>query len=186
VARITSAISFLENHDALSDLLPEPIDSTVLEYNGLVKWLRIDQTSVTGAKSLHLMAPETPEPMDLRGYDTAFRVRLNVTNQDEPDGPRYYFCLSKDGKMLEWWQKKEGKKNLIEQFSFVPGIQKWSENNNQDESYQYHKLPEKERILSFSGKKGALRIIMEEAQIEILGQDKRLEYCYGLLLLKEK
>jgi hypothetical protein len=186
LARISSAISFLENHDALSALLPEPIDSNVLEYNGLVKWLRIDPISANETNTLNIVALETPEPMDLRGYDTAYRVRLHVTNQDEPDAPGYFFCLSKDGKMLEWWQKKEDKRNLIEQFSFAPGIQKWSEYHNQKESYQYLEVSEKERIINFSGKKGSLRIIIEEAQIEMLGQDKRLEYCYGLLLLKEK
>jgi hypothetical protein len=124
--------------------------------------------------------------LDIRDYDRGFEVQLQINNQDEADSQGHYFRLSKDGKMLEWWQKKDTKTNLIEAFSLVPAIQKWSQKFASTESYENIKLPINERTISFSGQKGSLRMFVEEAQIEVTGSEKRLEYCYGLIILKEK
>jgi len=186
IDQVSSAIIFLENHDALKNLLPEPLDSNLLEYNGILKWLKIDNSSGSGTTTLQLTASEMSESMDIRGYDSGFEVQLQINNQGEADSQGHYFRLSKDGKMLEWWQKKDTKTNLIEVFSLVPAIQKWSQKFASTESYEYIKLPINERTISFLGRKGSLRMFVTEAQIEVTGSEMRLEYCYGLIILKEK
>ncbi|MFN0212617.1 MAG: hypothetical protein ACKVT2_00045, partial [Saprospiraceae bacterium] len=107
-------------------------------------------------------------------------------NEDERADPGNFFGLSQDNKMLEWRQNKAGKTNLVEMFSLSQALQKWMEKQEKDTPYTHLNLPIKERSLNFSGRKGNLRLIVQEMQLEIAGNETRVNYCNGWILLKEK
>jgi len=182
----SSAIRYLEKRNALSDLLPAPIDSALLESNGLLNWLNIGVATSASISSLNISPQNSSEPLDVRGFDMAYKAELNQNKDKESEEPGYFFCLSDDDKMLEWRQTKDGKTTLVEMFSLSPSIQKWLEKKDKNESYTHLRLPINERTITFNGRKGTLRFIVQELHIEFTGQEKRLVYCNGWILLKEK
>ena len=181
----SSAINYLEKRKALTEFLPEPVDSALFEYGGLLSWLKIDNATASSAYTFSISPLNSSEPLDIRGYDMAYKADLNPGNREGDDEPGPYFCLSEDGKMLEWREKKDGKSTLVEMFSLSPTIQKWQDKNNTDEAYNSLRLPISERSVSFSGRRGLLRFIAQDAEITVDGQEKRLNYCNGWILLKE-
>ncbi|MBP6810895.1 MAG: DUF4153 domain-containing protein [Saprospiraceae bacterium] len=184
--QVSSAILYLEKRNVLSELLPTPIDSTLLEYDGLLNWLKIGEGANPKMNSLNISAINSSEPLDVRGFDMAYKADLLPKNDRESEEPGYFFSLSDDGKMLEWRETKAGKSALIETFSLNPSIQKWLEKMDKTESYTHLRLPVNERTIPFYGRRGTLRFIVQEVHIEVDGQEKRLDYCNGWILLKEK
>ena len=184
--QVSSAIEFLESRNALSDLLPTPKDSAWNDYGGVMDWLKIETETRSKTSTLTISPLNTSEPFDLRGYDFAYMVELNPNNDEEIDRPGYFFRLSDDGKMLEWRQTKNGETTQVEMFSFNPAMQKWLEKKEKEESYNLVRLPLSERTINFTGRHGSVRFIAQELQIEVEGQEKRLNYCNGWVLLKEK
>jgi len=184
--QVSSAILYLEKRNVLPDLLPVPLDSALLEYNELLKWLQIGEGASARVNSLSISPLNESEPLDIRGFEMAYKAELNSNNDKEREESGHFFCLSDDGKMLEWRQTKDRKSTLLESFSLSPSIQKWLEKMDNNESYTNLRLPVNERSITFYGRRGTLRFIVQELHIEVDGEEKRLDYCNGWILLKEK
>ncbi|MFN0034897.1 MAG: DUF4153 domain-containing protein [Saprospiraceae bacterium] len=188
--QVGSAINYLERRNALSDLMPTPIDSAWLEYGGLLDWLKIETAlSEKVTNRLTIGATSSYEPFEVRGFDMAYKADLRPTSDEErsqgvsSDIP---FCLSENGTMLEWRQEIEGKSTLIEAYSLAPAIQTWWDKQEKVEEYGNLTLPVSARTLSLPGRRASLRFVVEDAHIEMEGDEKRLTYCNGWVLLKEK
>ncbi|MBC7778246.1 MAG: DUF4153 domain-containing protein, partial [Phycisphaerae bacterium] len=184
--QVSSTILYLERRKALSDLLPTPTDSALLELNGLMNWLKIGDDLHVITSTLNINPLNSSEPLDVHGFDMAYKVDLNPDNNKERKEPGYFFRLSDDRKMLEWRQTKNGETTLVQAFSLSPTTQKWWLKKEKGKAYSYLTLPTDERTINFTGRHGLLRFIAQDVQIEEKGQEKRLNYCNGWVLLKER
>ncbi len=127
--QVSSAILYLEKRNVLTDLLPVPIDSALLEYNGLLNWLQIGEGASAKINSLSISPLNASEPLDIRGFEMAYQAELNSNNDKEREESGHFFSLSDDGKMLEWRETKAGKSALIETFSLKPEHSKMAGKN---------------------------------------------------------
>lgn len=187
-AQVSSALNFLEKHNALNSLLPTPIDSAWLEYNGVLTWLKIESTSSqnTNTYTVSLNRLDDEEALDVRGFDLLYPVKTDNSNDRSPNEMGNFFYFSDDRRRLEWFQTKAGESTLVETYNLIPMIQKWSEKKEADKNYVSFTLPVQERTFNFSTRKGSLKLVIQEAEIEVDGQEKKLSYCNGWVLLKTK
>lgn len=185
--KLKGSILYLEQRNGIKNLLPVPIDSTLLEYGALLRWLKIEAFSENTARQLMISADDLQTTMEIRGFDLAFRIDLSPAGaEDDARKEGTFFKLNQEGKMLEWWNTKDGKSMLVEMFDLNPAIQKWSKAMTKNETNTYTSLPLAERSLLFSGKRGTLRCILENIELEQINEEKRLTHCSGWILLKEK
>ncbi len=184
--QVSSSLNFLEYRQAINDLMPILTDSTRLQSGGFLYWLNIDSGDENLTKTLDISAEETYEPFDIRGFDLAYKVELYTAYEQTERDHRNFFTLSKDGKMIEWKKEKEGKLVVFEQFSLTPAIQKWWEKQNKTEAYSTVSLPLSQRTLTFTGRKGTLRVIAESADLISEREEIQLRSLNGWVLLKER
>lgn len=180
-----SAILYLKDRNAMSDLLPQPPDSAWLEYEGLMKWLGLNIPTETTITSLSISNLEDYFTLNVKGFDLAYQLELQSGQEKAPREFGHIFQLSKDGKMLEWRQMKDGKNILLELYSLEPAILKWLEKQDKGEVTTFVRLPVQERTVQLSGRKASIRLIPENLEIELDGTEKRLKYCHGWLLFKD-
>jgi hypothetical protein len=185
-AQVGSAIQYLSYHNALTELLPSPIDSSWLAYDGLMNWLKLEVIATDATKHLSISSEDKTGPLEIRGFDLAYNVNLNSETEPETQQSGNFFKLSKDGKMLEWHKIKDGKDTLVEMFSLIPMIQKWEGKMSLTEAYTYTSLPLGERLFNYTGRKGVIRCIAEEAEISVEGAEKKVYSYAGWVFLKEK
>jgi hypothetical protein len=184
--QVNAALIYLENRKALSDLLPNPLDSALLEHGVLMSWLKIESDSTKESKHLSINQETDDEPIEIHGYDLAYKLELNAGAAYERSQPGNYFTLSENGKMLQWHQWKDGKLNLVEVYSLTPTIEKWWENQQAKESYTSVSLPIQERTLNLSGHKNPIRVIVDSAEIEMKGQEKQLNFLSCWVLIQQR
>ena len=184
--QLSSAIAYLEHRNALSDLLPQPVDSAWFEYGGLLHWLKIESAGSSQTNSLSIGVEDPSEPISIRGFDMAYPVSFYRERYQDNAISGVYFRLSEDGKRIEWWQPKDGKSQLTESFNIEPALQKWSEQKIKGEASAYFSLPIRERSFTFTGRRGNLCWIAEDANVEIKEGEKILESSNGWVLLKVK
>jgi hypothetical protein len=184
--QVQSTIQFLERRNALADLLPQPLDSTLLEYNGLMTWLGLEQGAKNAHKSLYINASDLTNSLNIKGFDTAYKIDLSPGNMPDRSANSNYFGLSQNGQLLEYWQQKDGKSTLVESYSLNTAIQMWSLKIDHREDATYAQLPIQERSIELAGKRASLRLIVEELEIILDSGAKRLNYCHGWVLVKEK
>lgn len=180
-----SAILYLKERNALKDLLPQPADSAWLEYEGLMKWLGLNIPAESSITSLSISNLEDYITLNIKGFDLAYQLEFQPGQEKEPRESGNIFQLSKDGKMLEWRQMKDGRNILLELYSLEPAILKWLEKQDKEEASTFVRLPVQERTVQLSGRKASIRLIPENLEIEVVGSDKRLKYCHGWLLFKD-
>jgi len=184
--QLSSAIAYLEHRDALSDLLPQPVDSAWFEYGGLLEWLKIEAAERSNIRSFSISAEDSSEPISIRGFDTAYPINFYRERNQASVPAKVSFRLSENGKRIEWWQPKDGKSQLVETFSIEPALQKWSEQKIKGDASGYFSLPISERRFVFYGQQGNLCWIAEDANFEIKEGEKILESSSGWVLLKVK
>ena len=184
--RVYSAILFLSQRDGLTPLLPIAVDSLAKDYSQLLQWLNVGPGLQEGAiKTLNLSAEDYAEPMSVQGFDLAYRIDLSVQKTAERQVNQIFMC-SPDGLSLEWWDIDQEKPVLIESFSIKPSLERWVAKMDPKESYHYANLSMAERSVLLTGKKGNLRLIIENAQVDIENNQPRLEGANCWILLKKK
>lgn len=184
--KIYSAIYFLAQRDGLEKLLPIAVDSLAKDYSQLLQWLNVGPGLQEGAiKTLNLSAENYEEPMSVQGFDLAYRVDLSTPKTTERKVDQLFMC-SPDGLSLEWWDLDHDKPVLIESFSLKPSLERWVAKMDPKESYHYVNLSMAERSVLLTGKKGNLRLVIENAQVDIENNQPRLEGANCWILLKKK
>jgi hypothetical protein len=184
--RALSALYFLENRNALADLAPLPIDSLRQKFGGISAWLGLDASSSPTRISLNISAEMDDNTLDVRGFHTLYRADLNVRSDSSYNGPdTYLFALSEDRKRLEWRAAQAAKITLVESFDLQPAFQKWFENVEKNENYTYRSLPLPDRTLHFAGRRGTLRLIVEDARIVKTNDSLSADYLSGKILLRD-
>ncbi len=179
--QLSSVIYYLNQRNGYQDLLPSPIDSSWLEPSGLLNWLKIETLGENAIHTININAFDPNEPMNIRGFDIALPADLLAAEEAAPKGPGQHFCLSKDGTKLEWWNKNA----LLESFSLLPMLQKWSDKETKGESNTYLELSMSERSYTFTGRQGSIQLIVERAQMAIEDSVKRLSSANGWILTKD-
>lgn len=184
--RVYSAILFLSQRDGLTPLLPIAVDSLAKDYGQLLQWLNVGPGLQEGAiKTLNLNVEDYAEPMSVQGFDLAYRVDLSTPKTTERKVDQLFMC-SPDGLSLEWWDLDQDKPVLIESFSLKPSLERWVAKMDPKESYHYVNLSMAERSVLLTGKKGNLRLIIENGQVDIENNQPRLEGANCWILLKKK
>ncbi len=184
--RVYSAILFLSQRDGVAPLLPIAVDSLAKDYGQVLNWLNVGPGLKEGAiRSLNLSAEDYTEPMSVQGFDLAYRIDLSTPQEEERNINQPFMC-SPDGLLLEWWDLDQEKPVLIESFSLKPTLDRWVLKMDPKESYNYVNLPMAERSVLLTGKKGNLRLVIENAQVDIENNQSRLEGANCWILLKKK
>jgi hypothetical protein len=182
-----SALYFLENRNALTDLIPIPLDSLRQNAGGISAWLGLDASSAPPSISLNINPESDDTSLDVRGFHTLYRVELDTDKRENHEGPdTYLFALSEDRKRLEWRAAQSGKIALVESFDLQPALQKWFENVEKGENYHYRTLPIAARTFDFAGRSGTLRLIVEDGRIVKANDSLSVDYFNGKILLQEK
>ncbi len=189
--QIISALEYLDRRDALSRMawLPMPVDSfprnlstyndatRVAEWAG-IKWNGQD----LNANYLVVNAVNSPNSgYDVRGFSTFYQVSLNEHSSGKPK-KGYFFNLSSNNKQLEWLEAKDNIITVVESFDLRPEMEKWIA-RTQD---SYLELRPDEVFFNLTGKRGALRIFVNDARVEKKENGVEMKYLNGHLFLKEK
>ena len=190
--RIYSALEFLDSRQALERMpwLPMPVDSFP-DHNRadgnaqrIMLWAGI-RTGEPGEDSEYLTISTSGSPRagyDVRAFSTFFTVELSA-NDDEKPVSGYFFRISADGKRLEWYQVKNGTAALVETFDLQPQLRKWTGLA----SGEYLDLAPGDDHFDLAGKKGQLRLIVDDARVEKDGANNlKLEFIRGYLFVREK
>lgn len=181
-----SSIQYLQDRNTLTELLPQPIDSAWLEYGGIANWLKIELLPPNASKTLNISILDHQDPISIRGYDTAYPVDLYFNNNQQEDFSGMLFGISEDGKRLEWWQAKDGQRQIMEAYSLETLLQTFREKLSAEESNTYLSLSIQERTFVFSGKKANLSLVLETASMEYEEGKSKFQSGSGWILLKVK
>lgn len=193
VWQIISALEFLERRDALSHLtwLPMPVDSfmatnpygTYGVAGRIAAWAGVDVNEARADTYLNIGVGDFQfAEVDVRGFSTFYKVALDTGADKDPASDGNFFKLSDDGKRVEWEKTKTGKARLVETFDLQPILSKWT---TQAQNYYLH-LSQSEATFDLVGKKGTLRIIVQNASVDKSSSIAKLNYLEGFLFLKEK
>ena len=191
VGQILSALGFLENRNALSQLawLPMPVDSfpeteqhSYSDSERIADWAGIRYPEdASDANDLELTVSDEIKQFDVQGYGLFYVVALR---SDDPLSPPsgYFFTISENGQALEWKQVTAGKPGLVESFDLRPVLQKWFAGRNN----RYMTLEPEQTKFDLNGRKGALRVSMTRAGIHREKGELRLGSMDAFLFLKKK
>ncbi|HAD14359.1 MAG TPA: hypothetical protein DCF33_18205 [Saprospirales bacterium] len=181
-----SATIFLSQRNGLASLLPIAVDSLAKDPGMLLNWLNIEQSVKEGTvRTLNLNAEDYTEPMSVQGFDLAYRIDLTTTQVENRQVEHIFEC-SPDGTQLEWWDVSKTPAVLMESYSLKPALEQWITKMDSKETYTYANLKMAERSVLLTGKKGNLRLIIENAQIDVENGQARLEGANCWILLKKK
>lgn len=184
--QISSAAYYLSKKDGLKELLPVTMDSLANSPDQLLSWLKILPVIAEDAiKTVNISPKDYMEPMPVQGFDIAYRVDLS-TPQVENREIHSVFEASPDGLFLEWYDLSKTPYTLIERFSLKPALNRWAEKMEPNQTYTYTELTIQDRSILLTGTKGNIRLIVENGQIEIEGDQVRLESANSWILLKKK
>lgn len=183
-----SAIIYLRDRDALQELLPTPLDSNLLEYGNLLFWLNIDSSKEVGMEQTLSLSYNNQrfEKIDIRGFDLLFPVELSDISRDFPVMDGHFFRLSENRMSLEWHEIKNEKNTLIAVFDLSPTLQQFRKKMNAGESYTYTQMNADERLVNFSHSRGAIRLVINEVQLQTQNDELDLTHIFGWILLKVK
>ncbi|MCC7464808.1 MAG: DUF4153 domain-containing protein [Saprospiraceae bacterium] len=184
--QVYSAILFLSQRNALAPLLPVAVDTLARDYGQVLEWLNVGPGLQEGAiRTLNLSAEDYTEPMSVQGFDLDYRIDL-FRSQKEDREIKQVFMSSPDGLFIEWWDLGQEKPVLIESFSLKPTLDRWVLKMDPKESYNYANLSMAERSILLNGKKGNLRLVLENGQVDVENNQPRLESANCWILLKKK
>lgn len=185
--KVSSAVYFLQKRNALADLLPSPLDSSLLDHYGLMEWLNLERIGLSGprVKTLSINMANNHEPIGIKDHDWAVRLAPSPDQAGERTSKEVFFCLSTDGTRLEKRKQDGEQSTLVETYSLGPAIEKWLLKAEEGEQYSYVALPAADRTVTFPRQRNAPKLIVEEIQIETKGDESRLVYCTGWVLFKE-
>jgi hypothetical protein len=185
--KISSCIHFLEYRQGLRKLLPEPIDSALLESYGLLKWLGVDTYGNNSeTKSLNISTNDPYEPLEVKGYDRAFRIEFSKDFTIPTDKDGDFFKLAENAKDLEWATVRNGVTALVETSSLTPMIEQWAKHIPKDETYAYVSLPLNERSFDWKTDKAQYRVIVDNVQLEADSSGLHFAYGHGWVLVSSK
>jgi hypothetical protein len=165
-----SAVEFLERRErlaAIQDLMPIPLENLpeAPGYYGvsgkLRAWLAMGATTRESedAKEVRVYGYIAENQIDIRGFSNFKQINLDRSSQQVPEIKGEYFVLSSDGKYLNRMNYDGQKHNLVEQYDLQPLAKKWM--SKRGASDQYYDLGANERVTDILGKKGSVRLAIE-------------------------
>lgn len=194
VFKINSVLEFLDDRGVLSrmDWLPMPLDSfpqirmssaaaAIATWAGIVTQSdQVHSNTLTIESSARYSGLQ--QPTEIKGFQVFQSVELSDALPEQiPDGN--WFCISKDGKRLEWYRILAGKSALLESFDLSRQLQKWIAGR---EKSTYESLPPIDLTFDLTGKKAVLRIVVTSVNISRKAGDPALYGLTGYLFFKEK
>lgn len=184
--KVYSATLYLSQRNGLATLLPFTVDSLADDPHRLLEWLNIEQSVKEGAiRTLNISADDYAEPMSVQGFDLAYKIDLATSQLEQRQVEKIFEC-SPDGTALEWWDISKETPVLIESYSLKPALVRWAAKMDPKQQYHYVNLNMEERSVLLTGKKGNLKLIIENGQIDMENGQSRLEGANCWILLKKK
>jgi hypothetical protein len=181
-----SATMFLSQRNGLTSLLPIAVDSLAKDPGMLLIWLNIEQSvEESSVRTLNLTSDGNAEPMSVQGFDLAYQIELSKSVSEGREVSKIFEC-SPDGTQLEWWDLSKQPAVLIESFSLKPALERWITKMDPKQTSHYEILTMPDRSVLLTGKKGNLRLVIENAMVEMEHGQARLESANGWILLKKK
>lgn len=181
--QIRSTLQYLQDRNAHLDLLPQPVDSAWFEYGGLMKFLGLETFELNANTNMQIGSNDDNNQLIVTGFDIATRIQMGSSEMPTPNIDGTYFSLNGTGTMLERRQKTGEKTVLIETYSLVPALQKWSEKRKQN---GYVGLSLAERTTTLPGQKGNIQLVVESGDIAFENAVPRFAYISAWVLFKEK
>lgn len=198
--RIISAMSYLEAHNALGDILPwlpmhydsfpDPNDNYSYAYNSasrIAYWLNIRQfTNITadGKENLNLSVSKATNETytDIRGYAEYFEVNvMDSRNLSEATvRPKRYFRLSTDKTKMVMMDKTNTQSVPVDSFSMIPALKKWFFEGSDG----YLNLPAENATIELQGPKHKAMFILRDGNIYRKNDTLSIDYMNGTMFVK--
>jgi hypothetical protein len=190
----SSAIDFLDSRNrsiVLQTMLPMPVDS-LPEAAGnnrlsgrLCAWLGMDQAPdiIAAAKEITVSAATPVSMQAIKGYSFFLPLSLQKKAAESSVKSGYYFQLSDDGKAIEWWTgggQKDG--NLVDKFDLQATMQHWYDQRKPDNSTV--ELSAAGQVVNFDGKKGKIRILVENSSVIMGDTGMSMDYLNGYIFVQ--
>lgn len=191
VAQISSALRFLHQRDALRRMswLPMPLDSfpnVISAYDAaeqIMAWASIQSKEQKRKPAfLNVVVPAPLLTADIRGFDSFHQIDLYPRTNEKPKAGDF-FGISDNQKAFEWKEVRAGKVSLVESFDLQPALRQWWEKGQHT---GYLELDASHSTLNFAGKKGSLRLLLQDADVRKENDTLSLRHLKGYLFVKRK
>jgi hypothetical protein len=119
----------------------------------------------------------------IKGYSFFLPLSLQKKAAESSVKSGYYFQLSDDGKAIEWWTgggQKDG--NLVDKFDLQATMQHWYDQRKPDNSTV--ELSAAGQVVNFDGKKGKIRILVENSSVIMGDTGMSMDYLNGYIFVQ--
>lgn len=151
----------------------------------LLDWLLVRTGETSRFSSNVFVSPvqeNANQEKDVQGFPYFYTLRFQRDQHVEQESGRY-MRLAPNGRAIEWWEWKKGKKVLLETFDLSPLLAKWSSGQEYG-SYQMHEEEMPFSVRQLSGVE--LRLFVSEASLETAKTEASLNYLHGTAFVRTR